>query len=213
MLNIGLYQNKKIGKIITFLIAVITMSILMCLPAFAETPASLKIPVTVQGNENESYEVRITGQETEFASIDHDNLSLKGGRSGSFTMMCSYSENYHYEIRQNKGTSSSMNYDGTIYKADIYVTEEKDGSLVAHPVLYKEGSTRKEQTAAFINKKKETPQSESGTKALQKTAMVSDNPQTGDDTPMALIITFLCTGLVLLLAGVVNTKKGGKNNA
>ena len=57
-------------------------------------------------------------------------------------------------MSQEKGTDKKTTYDETVYKVDVYVTEDEDGRMSAEPVIYLNGSSGKKPSAGFINIKK-----------------------------------------------------------
>ena len=121
----------------------------------AEKTVEVKIPVSCTGeNTTESFFYHLKAEPSEFQTLATDSLSLRDGETGSFSVLYTYPGTYHYTISQEKGTDEKTTYDETVYKVDVYVTEDEDGRMSAEPIIYLNGSSGKKPSAGFRNIKK-----------------------------------------------------------
>lgn len=122
-----------------------------------------------------------------------DSLSLRDGETGRFSVLYTYPGTYHYTLSQEKGTDKKTTYDETVYKVDVYVTEDEDGRMSAEPVIYLNGSSGKKQSAGFRNIKK------------LDTDKTTGKVKTGDRSNAAFWIAAL--GLSAMLMGIMILKR------
>lgn len=180
--------GKKI-RILTCLVAVFML--FSTLPVYAaEKTVEVRIPVSCTGeNTKESFSYHLKAETSEFQTLTTDSLSLRDGETGSFSVLYTYPGTYHYTISQEKGTDKKTTYDETVYKVDVYVTEDEDGRMSAEPVIYLNGSSEKKQSASFINTKK------------LDTNKTPGNVKTGDTSNTAF--WFATLGLSAMLIGIM----------
>lgn len=165
----------------------------------AEKTVEAKIPVSSTGkNTKESFSYHLKAETSEFQTLATDNLSLRDGETGSFSVLYTYPGTYHYTISQEKGTDKKTTYDETVYNVDVYVTEDEDGKMSAEPVIYLNGSNGKKQSACFIN-----------TKELD-TNKTTGNVKTGDTSNTAF--WFVTLGLSTMLMGIMILRKKKKGD-
>lgn len=194
--------QKKISILLCMILVMLGVVSLRHI-AYAETPVSVEIPVTMTGkNTDEAFRCVIQSDETSHLQIEKDELTLKDGESGTFRITVDYPGNYTCTIRQEKGTDSRTQYDDTVYQAGIYVTEDNSGSMKAEPILFKDGSDEKEAEASFMNTKT-IPEKQTENKTDNKT---NPSVQTGDDTPLAGWMILLC-GSICMVIGLASKKK------
>lgn len=156
----------------------------------AEKTVEAKIPVSCTGkNTTESFSYHLKAETSEFQTLSTESLSLRDGETGRFSVLYTYPGTYHYTLSQKKGTDKKTTYDETVYKVDVYVTEDEDGRMSAEPVIYLNGSSGKKQSAGFINIKK--------LDANKTTGKV----KTGDMSNTALWIA--ASGLSAMLMGIM----------
>lgn len=142
----------------------------------------------------------LSSETSEFQTLATDNLSLRDGETGSFSVLYTYPGTYHYTISQEKGTDKKTTYDETVYNVDVYVTEDEDGEMSAEPIIYLNGSNEKKQSASFINIKELDTIKTTGnveTDAIKTTG----NVKTGDTSNTAFWIVTL--GLSATLMGIM----------
>lgn len=180
--------GKKI-RILTCLVAVFML--FNTLPVYAaEKTVEARIPVSCTGkNTKESFSYHLKAETSEFQTLMADSLSLRDGETGSFSVLYTYPGTYHYTISQEKGTDKKTTYDETVYKVDVYVTEDEDGKMSTEPVIYLNGSSEKKQSASFINTKK------------LDTNKTPGNVKTGDTSNTAF--WFATSGLSAMLIGIM----------
>lgn len=160
----------------------------------AEKTVEAKIPVSCTGkNTTESFSYHLKAEPSEFQTLATDSLSLRDGETGSFSVLYTYPGTYHYTLSQEKGTDEKTTYDETVYKVDVYVTEDEDGRMSAEPVIYLNGSSEKKQSAGFRNIKK------------LDTNKTTGNVKTGDRSNTAFWIAAL--GLSTMLMGIMVLRK------
>ena len=165
----------------------------------AEKTVEAKIPVSSTGkNTKESFSYHLKAETSEFQTLATDNLSLRDGETGSFSVLYTYPGTYHYTISQEKGTDKKTTYDETVYNVDVYVTEDEDGKMSAEPVIYLNGSNGKKQSACFIN-----------TKELD-TNKTTGNVKTGDTSNTAF--WFVTLGLSAMLMGIMILRRKKKED-
>lgn len=103
---------------------------------------------------------------------------------------------YIYTITETAGNDSKIDYDDTVYKATVTVTEGEDGYSVT--VAHEKDGTSYQLLPRFVNKTKGTnPPDE------------PDNPKTGDDSRIGLWIA-LCGGAVPVILLLLFLTKGKK---
>lgn len=189
--------GKKI-RIFTCLAAMLML--FSTLPVYAaEKTVEAKIPVSCTGkNTKESFSYHLKAETSEFQTLATDSLSLRDGETGSFSVLYTYPGTYHYTISQEKGTDKKTTYDETVYKVDVYVTEDEDGRMSAEPVIYLNGSNEKKQSASFINVKK------------LDTNKTPGNVKTGDASNTAF--WFATLGLSTMLMGIMILRRKKKED-
>lgn len=189
--------GKKI-RIFTCLAAMLML--FSTLPVYAaEKTVEAKIPVLCTGkNTKESFSYHLKAETSEFQTLTTDSLSLRDGETGSFSVLYTYPGTYHYTISQEKGTDKKTTYDETVYKVDVYVTEDEDGRMSAEPVIYLNGSNEKKQSASFINVKK------------LDTNKTPGNVKTGDASNTAF--WFATLGLSTMLMGIMILRRKKKED-
>lgn len=189
--------GKKI-RILTCLVAVFML--FSTLPVYAaEKTVEVRIPVSCTGkNTKESFSYHLKAETSEFQTLATDSLSLRDGETGSFSVLYTYPGTYHYTISQEKGTDKKTTYDETVYKVDVYVTEDEDGKMSAEPIVYLNGSNEKKQSASFINVKK------------LDTNKTPGNVKTGDTSNTAFWIA--ASGLSAMLMGIMILRRKKKED-
>lgn len=189
--------GKKI-RIFTCLVAMLML--FSTLPVYAaEKTVEAKIPVSCTGkNTKESFSYHLKAETSEFQTLATDSLSLRDGETGSFSVLYTYPGTYHYTISQEKGTDKKTTYDETVYKVDVYVTEDEDGRMSAEPIVYLNGSSEKKQSAGFINVKK------------LDTNKTPGNVKTGDTSNTAFWIA--ASGLSAMLIGIMILRRKKEDN-
>ena len=189
--------GKKI-RIFTCLVAMLML--FSTLPVYAaEKTVEAKIPVLCTGkNTKESFSYHLKAETSEFQTLATDSLSLRDGETGSFSVLYTYPGTYHYTISQEKGTDKKTTYDETVYKVDVYVTEDEDGKMSAEPIVYLNGSSEKKQSAGFINVKK------------LDTNKTPGNVKTGDTSNTAFWIA--ASGLSAMLIGIMILRRKKEDN-
>lgn len=189
--------GKKI-RIFTCLVAMLML--FSTLPVYAaEKTVEAKIPVSCTGkNTKESFSYHLKAETSEFQTLATDSLSLRDGETGSFSVLYTYPGTYHYTISQEKGTDKKTTYDETVYKVDVYVTEDEDGKMSAEPIVYLNGSSEKKQSAGFINVKK------------LDTNKTPGNVKTGDTSNTAFWIA--ASGLSAMLIGIMILRRKKEDN-
>lgn len=189
--------GKKI-RIFTCLVAMLML--FSTLPVYAaEKTVEAKIPVSCTGkNTKESFSYHLKAETSEFQILATDSLSLRDGETGSFSVLYTYPGTYHYTISQEKGMDKKTTYDETVYKVDVYVTEDEDGRMSAEPIVYLNGSSEKKQSAGFINVKK------------LDTNKTPGNVKTGDTSNTAFWIA--ASGLSAMLIGIMILRRKKEDN-
>lgn len=87
-----------------------------------------------------------------------DTISLRDGQTGSFVKEYTDVGVYRYTLAQESGTSKDIKYDDTVFRVDVYVTNEEKG-LSAACAVYERDSDSKVDQPGFIN----IPSNPSGT--------------------------------------------------
>ena len=203
---------SKTGKKVRILTCLVAMFMLFgTIPVCAaEKTVEAKIPVSSTGkNTKESFSYHLKAETSEFQTLATDNLSLRDGETGSFSVLYTYPGTYHYTISQEKGTDKKTTYDETVYNVDVYVTEDEEMS--AEPVIYLNGSNGKKQSASFVNIKELDTIKTTGnveTDSIKTTGNVktdaiktTGNVKTGDTSNTAFWIVTL--GLSATLMGIM----------
>ena len=81
-----------------------------------------------------------------------ERLELRDGESKTFTIQINLPGDYKYKIYQEKGIEKNMEYDNSVYQAEIFVTEDENGKLNAETVVFTKGSSEKSAKCEFVNK-------------------------------------------------------------
>lgn len=116
---------------------------------------AVQIPVSCEKTDTEEvFHYEIEGIQTAYEHPQVTKLDLRSEEKGEFWILYTYPGTYHYTVSQAKGTDAYTTYDDTIYKVDVYVTEQADGRLTAEPVLYREGANEKKEALTFTNIRK-----------------------------------------------------------
>ena len=123
--------------------------------AFAETePIEIEIPVKCEAkNLKEEFIYHLEPATDEFQIIENLDLKLTDGKTDSFKIVCTYPGTYYYTLNQQKGKSSNVIYDESVYSAVAYVTESDDSELMVETILFKKGEDSKREMVEFTNKR------------------------------------------------------------
>lgn len=105
------------------------------------------IPVEVE----KSGEVTITPVTKKAPAPDYSSLEVNEGDKVAFTVEYNEPGKFEYEIKQIPGKDSTVKYDTTIYRAEVWFVAEDDGTLDTSVVIFKRGSTEKTGSARFVN--------------------------------------------------------------
>ena len=124
---------------------------LMATPVYAAEPVDAIVPVSCSAEgSTESFAVSIEGDSGFKASPER--LELRDGESKTFTIQINLPGDYKYKIYQEKGKEKNMEYDNSVYQAEIFVTEDENEKLNAETVVFTKGSSEKSAKCEFVNK-------------------------------------------------------------
>ena len=124
---------------------------LMSTPDYAAEPVDAIVPVSCSAEgSTESFAVSIEGDSGFKASPER--LELRDGESKTFTIQINLPGDYKYKIYQEKGIEKNMEYDNSVYQAEIFVTEDENEKLNAETVVFTKGSSEKSAKCEFVNK-------------------------------------------------------------
>lgn len=186
-----------------------------------KTPAktvNAVIPVTceVKGTaSDEKFTVNINSSDLFLPT--EKSLILGNGETGDFDIPINYPGTYKYDINQEAGNTKGATYDKTIYKAEVFVTEDDNGVLSAETIVYTKDSNNKSASCKFVNifpegynKQEETPGSSGGMTATQKgDSTLTGRIKTGVETDE---FVYACAGLAGMLVAAWAVRKKRKNN-
>lgn len=170
-----------------FMLAMIILPMVFPIVSNAEEPHAevlVELPVSCVGkNTSEQFQYILSTEEEDMPhqTVESYTLSLENGESGEFCISYHYPGTYHYTVSQKKGTDAETKYDDTVYMADVYVTADENGKLMAEPLVYVYGNSGKKACMDFINERKmsdETGKTD-GTDETEKTAGTEKTAQTG----------------------------------
>lgn len=123
---------------------------LMATPVYAAEPVDAIVPVSCSAEgSTESFAVSIEGDSGFKASPER--LELRDGESKTFTIQINLPGDYKYKIYQEKGIEKNMEYDNSVYQAEIFVTEDENEKLNAETVVFTKGSSEKSAKCEFVN--------------------------------------------------------------
>lgn len=123
---------------------------LMATPVYAAEPVDAIVPVSCSAEgSTESFAVSIEGDSGFKAP---ERLELRDGESKTFTIQINLPGDYKYKIYQEKGIEKNMEYDNSVYQAEIFVTEDENEKLNAETVVFTKGSSEKSAKCEFVNK-------------------------------------------------------------
>ena len=123
----------------------------MATPVYAAEPVDAIVPVSCSAEgSTESFAVSIEGDSGFKASPER--LELRDGESKTFTIQINLPGDYKYKIYQEKGIEKNMEYDNSVYQAEIFVTEDENEKLNAETVVFTKGSSEKSAKCEFVNK-------------------------------------------------------------
>lgn len=135
---------------------------LLVSPVYANEPATVDIPVTVEGTD--TAKVVISSDNEEAMNAIQGETELVINKEGSFKVLYDEPVDYKYTIKQIDGASANNKgekiiYDTSIYTAHVFVKAEDDGTLSPIVIAYPDGSTSKSETVGFKNKIEEKKKS------------------------------------------------------
>lgn len=176
----------------------------MTTPVYAADPIDAIVPVscTAEGS-TESFAVSIEGDSGFKASPER--LELKDGESKDFIISIDLPGDYKYKIYQEKGTEKNTEYDGNVYQAEVFVTEDEDGKLNADTVVFINGSSEKSPKCEFVNKvTKETESNQNKDFAAPKEISMTKRVKTGVETNEFM---YACIGLAGMIIAAFILRK------
>lgn len=225
-------MRKKLCMIL-FAAALITSAIPVYAGKAAEDEAHAKtvnaiIPVTceVKGTaSDEKFTVNINSNDLFLPT--EKSLTLGNGETGNFDIPINYPGTYKYDINQEAGNTKDATYDSTIYKAEVFVTENDNGVLNAETIVYTRDSNNKSTGCKFVNifpegyskGKEDNPKGISGGSSSGNSGGMTAT-QKGDSTPTERIKTgvetnefaYACAGLAGMLVAALAVRKRRSNN-
>ena len=196
-----------------------------------KTPAktvNAVIPVTceVKGTaSDEKFTVNINSSDLFLPT--EKSLILGNGETGDFDIPINYPGTYKYDINQEAGNTKGATYDKTIYKAEVFVTEDDNGVLSAETIVYTRDSNNKSASCKFVNTfpegyskgKGDNPEGTSGGSSSGSSDGMTAT-QKGDSTTTERIKTgvetdefvYACAGLAGMLVAAWAVRKKRKSN-
>lgn len=126
---------------------------------------------------------------------EQDMITITGeGRASFPAVTYTEPEDYHYTLREVKGSTQGYIYDETVYNITVQVIMDDEGGLAAVVYISEEGSDLKAEKALFSNKYVSLlPDNQKGD--------TGKTPQTGDGASPALWL-ILCGGSLIGLIGL-----------
>lgn len=195
-------KRKKTGQLSLLLFCVLCLTRGAVPVKAADKSVQIRIPVSCTGTDTtERFHYELEGGESEYEQVDTGRLTLSDGEEGNFEITCNYPGTYYYTVRQEKGTDVLTTYDDTVYRVEVYVTENEEGQLAATSMAYIAGETGKRDVLRYQNSKEKVQQPEEAQAQPEKATGYQTGPKTGDETNWCLwlMMTVSCTGTVGLL--------------
>lgn len=195
--------RKKLARIVCCIISLLlfaggSMSVEAEAADTSNPTVTATVPVSCEKADTaETFRYQLHGEMSGYEQIENTELELKAGEKGGFSVTYNYPGTYHYTISQTKGNDKYTTYDETVYTVDIYVTETEDGTLVADPVLYRQGDACKRAEARFKNIRKVPSRTIKG-------AVTGDTSEAG----VWLAILIMTGGFLILYTRKREHKKG-----
>ena len=194
-------MKKTMKRMITLLLVVIFFAAMV--PAASAEDGmtiSVKLPVKVliSGSvppQAETFQIIMTADDPSYpmpagATGGVSVLEVKGGESGTFPeMVYDHVGIYTYTVRQEHGSVVKARYDSTVYNMVVTITNSDDYSaLVATVALHVKTSDKKPDNVLFEN-------------------IYKYNPETGDNSNMALYAAYCAASAAAMGAALVLLKK------
>lgn len=176
----------------------------------------VRIPLKVLETENgnivkDNFVFSIIPENSGYPKSKAEKLKLKNGEKGFFTINFSNVGKYYYEIRQEKGNDPYVkSYDDSVYRVEILVYYQEDGSKASAIGIKKSGYNGKFDELEFENKimvraKTDKP---NGTKNPWYKGK-SEEVITGDNAKLVLW-GILLAGAVMFLIGILIKNRKAK---
>lgn len=145
------------------------------------------------------------------------NIEVEDNKSGSFKISFNEPGEYEYKIYQKTGTNDCVEYDEKVYHATIMVMDN-NGKLDTVLSIKIEGVNTKPEKVQFVNIEKEEtadetveePTDESTEETTEETTQKgsgeddtevnANNPTTGDDFPLDIVIMIMLSSAALIFA-------------
>ena len=147
-----------------------------------EVEAHIPVSCTAKGTTDE-FQFEIEGENGYKPA--KNVLYLKDGETNSFDFLFQVPGTYNYEVFQTNKDNDNILYDGTVYAANVYVTEDEAGTLTAETVVYMKGSDNKSSSCSFINKfpknADEEPETEQDTEKQPETNGDNNGESNGEN--------------------------------
>lgn len=134
------------------------------------------------------------------------NIEVEDNKSGSFKISFNEPGEYEYKIYQKTGTNDCVEYDEKVYHATIMVMDN-NGKLDTVLSIKIEGVNTKPEKVQFVNIEKEETADESTEETTEETTQkgsgedntYANNPTTGDDFPLEIMIMLSSAALIFAL--------------
>lgn len=134
------------------------------------------------------------------------NIEVEDNKSGSFKISFNEPGEYEYIIYQKTGTNDCVEYDEKVYHATIMVMDN-NGKLDTVLSIKIEGVNTKPEKVQFVNIEKEETADESTEETTEETTQkgsgeddtYANNPTTGDDFPLEIMIMLSSAALIFAL--------------
>ncbi len=210
------------------LMAAILLTAAMACPVFAAEPATALLPVTCKAEgigETFTYTIEPLSDGQEF-EIVKDTLSLKDNGSDMFRLRFTQPGIYSFRIRQTAGSDRTVQYDKSVYMADVHVFTGENGELYTEVVAYAEGSGQKTEEVSFVNTtakvnttaevnttskvntiSEEAEKESTGESAKESAKGAAGSVRTGDGQDAFLYFGLCAAALLMILCIVIGEKR------
>ena len=201
-------QKRTLRRIIVELAVLLLLLPLQARADAYQCTAELPVEVRTAGSAtSELFTITLTPEDGAPPATT-DTVQIKGHGTASFTGFAYTAPgDYHYTVRQTKGSTAHMTYDATVYAVTVRVTSRPDGSLGAE--IWATGQTGGDKTGLLLFQNRYDSPSPTAAPTNRPTAKpvavtatarpVTSLPQTGDTLPVTILVLLALASAAALI--------------
>lgn len=188
----------------------IVFSLFSSIRVYADTNAvTAKIPVRCSSEGSDAtFVFQLIADTNEYQQIASDTLRISDGKEDVFLISYVCPGTYSYIVKQVFGSDANVTYDDTVYRVNVYVTEDDQGVMYAETIVYTDASSEKRDACSFVNTVVSKPLPENT--SSDGSDRYIESIQTGDVLPTFAWVGVIGSVCILFVIAIIKKRKEKK---